>query len=575
MSWIRKGTGATALALCATLLAADAAAFCGTFVSGAGEEMFNSATQVVLMRSGERTILSMENDYQGPTKDFAMVVPVPVILMQDDVKTLDPIIFRKVDVLGTPRLVEYAEKDPCQDRYYTTYNYTGGCPWDNYGGWAEDDGDWNNAPPQPTEDAGNSPEDPSPPPVIEAQFAVGEYEIVILSAEDATGLQNWLTANGYNLAPEAESVLDGYIQQGMYFFVAKVDSSKVTFDAGGKAVLSPLRFSYTSQDFSLPIRLGLLNSAGQQDLIVNILSTEGRYEVANYPNAYIPTNKLMTQDTRESFPAFYEKLFSQTIAQNPGAVVTEYAWSWGGLQRGNKCDPCPPPPEGATGSLDDNDLAALGNDIVASELDPNETWYGWNLTRLHARYGKTGVDNDLVFQIKGTLTGGAGTSGRNQTDTTAEDVFVPGRQSNQFQGRYIMHNVWPDEVTCQDPVRGRWIGTGEVGAAPGPTSGGVPADLPDRSVDDFYLTSADIPATGQPKQIVETIDQGPCEEPAPDWWTGEDPPRAGGGDTTTDADRDDEEGGGCAAAGGTAPLGVALAFGLSGMIGLVRRRRRG
>jgi MYXO-CTERM domain-containing protein len=571
MSWIRKGTGATALALCATLFAADAAAFCGTFVAGTDAEMFNSATQVVLMRSGERTVLSMENDYEGPVQEFAMVVPVPVILQQEDVKTLDPIVFRKVDVLGTPRLVEYAEKDPCQDRYYTTYDYIGGCPWDNYG-WADSDGAQNNFNEAPSQDAGGGPPpDPSPPPVIEAEFAVGEYEIKILSAEDATGLQTWLDANGYSIGTEAIGVLEGYIQQGMYFFVAEVDPEKVTFEEG-RAVLSPLRFSYTSQDFSLPIRLGLLNSAGQQDLIVNILSTEGRYEVANYPNAYIPTNKLVSQDTREAFPAFYEKLFAQTMAQNPGAVVTEYAWSWGGLQRGNKCDPCPPPPEGATGSLDDADLAALGNDIVAGELDPEETWYGWNLTRLHARYGKTGIDNDLVFSLKGTLTGGAGTSGRAQSETTAEDTFVAGRQSNQFQGRYIMHNVWPEEVTCQDPVRGRWIGTGEVGAAPGPTSGGAPADVPGMSVDDFYVPATDIPETGQPKRIVETIDQGPCEEPAPDWWTGEDPPRAGGGDSTTDADR--EEGGGCAAAGETAPLGVALAFGLSGLVGVARRRRR-
>jgi hypothetical protein len=564
-----KGAAACVLA-CATLFAADAAAFCGTFVSGTDTEMFNSATQVVLMRNGERTILSMENDYEGPVQNFAMVVPVPQILMQDDVKTLDPIVFRKVDVLGSPRLVEYAEKDPCQDRYYTTYDYIGGCPWDGYyygenntNGFADAGASLNN-----TNGGGGGP----PPPVIEAEFAVGEYEIVILSAEDATGLQTWLADNDYTLSAEAGPVLEGYVQQGMYFFVAKVDPSKVTFEEG-RAVLSPLRFSYTSPDFSLPIRLGLLNSAGQQDLIVNIFSPEGRYEVANYPNVAIPTNKLVSQDTREAFGAFYEKLFAQTVAQNPGAVVTEYAWSWGPDQNA-KCDPCPPPPPQATaGDLSEQDLSALGNDIVAGELDVDEPWYGWTFTRMHARYGKTGVDNDLVFSLTGPLIGGHGTSGRAQLETTSSDTPEEWSRSNRFQGRYIMHNVWPEEVTCQDPVRGRWIGTGEVGAAPGPTSGGAPADVPGMSVDDFVISATDIPETGQPKRIVETIDQGPCEEPAPEWWTGEDPPRAGGGDSTTDADR--EDGGGCAAAGGTAPLGVALVFGLSGLITFMRRRRRG
>jgi hypothetical protein len=35
---------------------------------------------VVLMRDGTRTVLSMQNNYQGPPQDFAMVVPVPVVL---------------------------------------------------------------------------------------------------------------------------------------------------------------------------------------------------------------------------------------------------------------------------------------------------------------------------------------------------------------------------------------------------------------------------------------------------------------------------------------------------------------
>ena len=37
--------------------------------------MFNDAT-IVLMRSGTRTVLSMQNNYKGPPTDFAMAVPV-------------------------------------------------------------------------------------------------------------------------------------------------------------------------------------------------------------------------------------------------------------------------------------------------------------------------------------------------------------------------------------------------------------------------------------------------------------------------------------------------------------------
>ncbi len=65
------------------------------------------------MRQGTRTVLAMQNDYKGPLDDFAMVVPVPVVLKQADVKTLSRDVFERIDSLGSPRLVEYWEQDPC------------------------------------------------------------------------------------------------------------------------------------------------------------------------------------------------------------------------------------------------------------------------------------------------------------------------------------------------------------------------------------------------------------------------------------------------------------------------------
>ena len=79
---------AVALGAATLLSAASADAFCGFYVGGADHKLFNNATQVVLMRDGNRTVLSMANDYQGPPQDFAMVVPVPVVLQESDVKVL-------------------------------------------------------------------------------------------------------------------------------------------------------------------------------------------------------------------------------------------------------------------------------------------------------------------------------------------------------------------------------------------------------------------------------------------------------------------------------------------------------
>src|SRR2546423_13004175 len=96
--------GGAAVALAATTIAAHA--FCGFYVAGSNQKMFNDATQVVLMRQGTRTVLSMQNDYRGPLEDFAMVIPVPVVLKPTDVKVLDKAVFDRLDSLGSPRLGE-------------------------------------------------------------------------------------------------------------------------------------------------------------------------------------------------------------------------------------------------------------------------------------------------------------------------------------------------------------------------------------------------------------------------------------------------------------------------------------
>jgi hypothetical protein len=57
------GTLLAAVSLLATTTIA-AHAFCGFYVGGSGEKMFNDATQVALLRDGTRTVLAMQNDYR-------------------------------------------------------------------------------------------------------------------------------------------------------------------------------------------------------------------------------------------------------------------------------------------------------------------------------------------------------------------------------------------------------------------------------------------------------------------------------------------------------------------------------
>ena len=322
MSHFERMRLALPILVAAALVPSFAHAFCGFYVSGAGADLYNDATQVVLMRAGTRTVLSMQNNYKGPPEQFAMVVPVPVVLQEENVKTLDKAIFKRVDQLAAPRLVEYWEQDPCRPIRPSAVPDMARAPVAKSGGRAS------------SRELGV---------VVEAQFTVGEYEIVILSAKDSTGLDTWLRKERYQIPSGAEPLLRPYVESGSKFFVAKVDTSKVAFK-DGMAMLSPLRFHYESEAFSLPIRLGMINSAGTQDLLVHILAPGQRYEVANYKNALIPTNLQVKDEVRQRFGEFYAALLDRTLEKNPGAVVTEYSWD------ASTCDPCPTPraqPRGA------------------------------------------------------------------------------------------------------------------------------------------------------------------------------------------------------------------------------------
>jgi len=379
-----------------------------------------------------------------------MVVPVPVVLHKEDVRTLPADVFDRVDSLSAPRLVEYWEQDPCRS------------PDVLYGSVARGHGAGGMARSRKGEERTLGVR-------VEARFVAGEYEVVILSATASRGLETWLHQNKYSIPRGAAAALSPYVRDKSKFFVAKVDISKVKRDASGAVQLSPLRFAFDANELRLPVRLGLLNAGGKKDLIVYLLHPTSRFEVANYPNVFAPTNLEVSEGVRQSFPAFYAELFDATIERmGKKAVVTEYAWQT------TSCDPCPTPP------LSPSDLSTLGLDVIegigaaASPAAPGavgstkpsviardrpQPFYGappsWVLTRLHTRYSKETLSEDLIFREAKPVTGG-----RANWDGTNGDAgaAVTDAGVNNFQGRYIIRHYWTAPVACEHPVYDRWGG---------------------------------------------------------------------------------------------------------------------
>lgn len=395
-AFLRRRASAGLLALTTAALSPAAHAFCGFYVGKADSALFNEASQVIMARDGDRTVISMANDYAGPLAEFALVVPVPTVLKREQVHIGDPATFARIDAWSAPRLTEYFDDNPCERRVYEKLMPMA-VPAPAYAP----------APAKSSDALGVK---------VEEQFNVGEYDIVILSASESDGLETWLLANGYKLPRNASKALAPYIGQGMKFFVAKVNLKEQA--KTGATKLRPLQFAFDSRRFMLPLRLGMLNAQGPQDLVVYMLTRKGRVEASNYRTVKLPANMDLPVGVRGEFGRFYKALFDRQWAREGGRVVfTEHFWNmaW--------CDPCaanPLTPAELRGAgvfwLDEGDGQSGGANPVM-------------LTRMHLRYTR---------------------------DTFPEDLtFLETADQQNFQTRYVLRHPFEGVMSCPeaDPYR--------------------------------------------------------------------------------------------------------------------------
>ncbi len=349
-------------------------AFCGFYVAKADASLFNNSSQVILARNGERSTITMWSDFKGDVKDFAMVVPVPVVLKKSDIKVVEATLFSMLDSYSGPRMAEYYDNNPCQnynmesmeDRAYPSSVASGA--------------DMEMASKKGIREVVK----------IEARYSVGEYDILILSSKESAGLADWLTENGYKIPSGANEVLEPYIKSNMKFFVVKVNTDELK--KRGTSAIRPIQISFNSPKFMLPIRLGMANANGKQDMIVYALSKTGRVETTNYRTLKMPTDNLVPEFVADVFGKFYHDLYRKNMKREGGNnVYLEYAWDVS-MNAYIKCDPCSgTPPEIA-------EMMTAGVDWLDFDYHYN-TYNGTVfLTRLHVTYDRENFPQDLMFQ---------------------------------------------------------------------------------------------------------------------------------------------------------------------------------
>ena len=404
---------AGACALSPLVLSPAANAFCGFYVAKAETDLFNDASKVAIARDGERTVVTMASDYRGEASEFAMVIPVVDVPLREQINVANPGLMEHLDAYTAPRLVEYHDPNPCEARLYDEIVVTSR----------------RQSAPLPTAVPELAAEDLGV--TIEAEYEVGEYDILILSAEESDGLITWLNQEGYNIPDGAEETVASYLRRDMKFFVAKVSLDR----HDGKADLRPIQVAYEDDNFMLPIRLGTVNAEGKQELFVFAMTRNGRVETTNYKTVKLPSDMDVPVYLKDEFADFYVDMFRHQVEKENGkAVFMEYAWdmSW--------CDPCAAEPlsrselrELGVMWLDEGPRPVESRPRVAPGPQPVDVF----VTRLHLRYDADTFPEDLQFQTTGD------------------------RQN--YQGRYVLRHAWRgDYEQCEaageyaNSLVGRW-----------------------------------------------------------------------------------------------------------------------
>jgi hypothetical protein len=427
--------------------AAPAWAFCGFFVARSETELTNTTSRVVIAHRENKSVFTMANNFQGDVKDFARIVPIPVLPTREQVRIGDNQIIEQLDAFTAPRLAEY-QYDLVQkwSEEISTYSmiFVGllclayliwAIGWSSFRWWekcillfivslliAIALPSFLN---QANKAKGSEYRAAATMVQIADQFTVGEYDVTLLNATESKALTTWLNENGYKVPSNAEPMLKSYIQNGMKFFVVKVNLENL--QQAKAEFLRPIVIEYESPKFMLPMRLGTLNATSDQDLTVYILSPNEVAEVANYPTKTVPSDaqsyqrelsgKEIPSWIKHNFGEFYQAVFQKAYEQAGKSVAfLEYA----GAMSPKACDPC---------SMNLQEAGELMENLDKTGVFWSSDTY---VSRLHIRYNATTFPQDLEFKTIGLE--------EMRSRLRSEHKLALNRTGVLFQARYVIRD---------------------------------------------------------------------------------------------------------------------------------------
>ena len=255
-----------AVSLLTLIVHPEPAQACGGFFCSASAPINQAAERIIFSKNADQTVTAVvQIQYQGPSQEFAWVLPVPGI---PEVKVSSDLAFTRLQQASNPQytFTTVVEGRCKQVRGDSASSGSAGFPSsDNDGaGGAGGSGGVN----------------------VLASGTVGPYDFVVIepdmSYEDVGDvIVDWLTSEGYDVVPpggdpdDISTLLGGYLHAGMNLIAFRLTKGN---DAG---TIRPIRITYESDQPMIPIRPTAVAANDDMGVMVWVLG-ESRAVPVNY-----------------------------------------------------------------------------------------------------------------------------------------------------------------------------------------------------------------------------------------------------------------------------------------------------
>ncbi len=284
----------------ALFLAPEPAAACGGFFCSQAQPIDQSGEAVVFSVGANRVTMHVQIEYEGPSEEFAWVVPVggePELFLSK--KEL----FDALPGATQPTFVMNRDTSQCAEPKGA---FDTDIPMDS----ADTDTD---------SDADADVDLDVDGVDVVGEELVGAYETVTLTATSSEALVEWLDVNGYDLPAAMDGLLAPYVANGMYFVALKLQKSSSDWSGN----LEPLALRYPGTKPVIPIQLTAVAAIPDMRLNVYVFG-DSRAVPTNY--LHVRANPLLVDWDNWQFDDSYNAAIT-TAADDAGgqAFATDYA----------------------------------------------------------------------------------------------------------------------------------------------------------------------------------------------------------------------------------------------------------